>query len=133
MKADEMSRKYLALQADGAVGKMELNQEIAAALERLPDDPSLYFDLGEAHLLIPHEQLVNARMRERGIISANRYMLASARGKQEKRKPLTVHALGNGLWLVVDGNSTLLNARHSNWRAVPCTTVDKPTWDPSSA
>ncbi|WP_457579375.1 hypothetical protein [Ensifer adhaerens] len=133
MKADEMSRKYLALQADGAVGKMELNQEIAAALERLPEDPSLYFDLGEAHLLIPLEQLVNARMRERGIISANRYMLASARGKQEKRKPLTVHALGNGLWLVVDGNSTLLNARLSNWRAVPCTTVDKPTWDPSSA
>jgi len=133
MKADIVSRTYLALEANRAGGKMELNQEIAAALASLPDDPSLYFDHGEAHLLFPLEQLVNVRVLERGIISANRYMLASARGKQEKRKPLTVHALGSRLSLVVDGNSTLLNARHSNWRAVPSTTVDKPTWDPSSA
>lgn len=119
MKADEMSRKYLALQADGAVGKMELNQEIAAALERLPEDPSLYFDLGEAHLLIPLEQLVNARMRERGIISANRYMLASARGKQEKRKPLTVHALGNGA--VARGGREFNAAQCSSFQLAGCT------------
>ncbi|MEI3855979.1 MULTISPECIES: hypothetical protein [Ensifer] len=99
-----------------------MNQEIVAALARLPDDPALYFDLGEPHLLIPLEQLVNARARERGIVNANRHMVAAAKGNQEKRKPLTVRALGNELWLVVDGNSTLLNARHSNWRAIPCCT-----------
>ncbi|WP_426289731.1 hypothetical protein ACN9MC_35085 (plasmid) [Ensifer adhaerens] len=97
-----------------------MNGEIAASLAWLPDDPSLYFDLREAHLLIPLAHLVNTRARERGIVNANRHMLAAANGRQEKRKPLTVRALGDELWLVVDGNSTLLNARHSNWRAIPC-------------
>ena len=120
MTAEEMSPKFLTLQPGGAVGEFALNPEIAAALARLPDDPSLYFDLGEEHLLIPLEQLVNARARERGIVNANRHMLAAANGRQGKRKPLTVRALGRELWLVVDGNSTLLNARHSNWRAIPC-------------
>ena len=120
MTAGEMSPKFLTLQLGGAIGEFALNQEIAAALTRLPDDPSLYFDLCEEHLLIPLEQLVNARARERGIVNANCHMLAAANGRQEKRKPLTVRALGKELWLVVDGNSTLPNARHSNWRALPC-------------
>ena len=122
MKTDEMSLKYFTLRPDGAVVEIELNQDIAATLARLPDDPSLYFDLGEPHLLIPLEQLVNARARERGIVNANRHMLTAAKGNQEKRKPLTVQSLDNALWLVVDGNSTLLNARHSKWRAIPCCT-----------
>ncbi|HEV7323301.1 MAG TPA: hypothetical protein VGO04_32255 [Ensifer sp.] len=122
MKAEEFSLKYPTLQPDGAVVESQLNREIAATLVRLPDDPSLYFDLSEPHLLIPLEQLVNARARERGIVNANRHMLAAAKGNQEKRKPLTVQSLGNELWLVVDGNSTLLNARHSRWRAIPCCT-----------
>lgn len=120
MKADEISLKYSALRPDGAVVEIEFNQEIAASLARLPDDPSLYFDLSQPHLLIPLEQLVNARARERGIVNANRHMVAAAKGNQQKRKPLTVQSLGNELWLVVDGNSTLLNARHSGWRAIPC-------------
>lgn len=118
----KMSARYLTLRSDGAVWETELSQEIAAALVTLPDDPSLYFDLGEAHLFIPLDQLVNARMRERGIVNANRHMQTASKCNQGKRKPLTVRALGNGLWLVVDGNSTLINARHSNWRAVPCNT-----------
>ncbi len=120
MKAEEISLKYPTLQPDGAVVEIEFNQEIAATLVLLPDDPSLYFDLSEPRLLIPLEQLVNARARERGIVNANRHMVAAAKGNQEKRKPLTVQSLGNELWLVVDGNSTLLNARYSNWRSIPC-------------
>ncbi|MGN7737762.1 hypothetical protein [Sinorhizobium sp. Sb3] len=122
MKTDEMSLKYPTLRPDGAVVEIKLDQDIAATLARLPDDPSLYFDLGEPHLLIPLEQLVNARARERGIVNANRHMLTAAKGNQEKRKPLTVQSLDNALRLVVDGNSTLLNARHSKWRAIPCCT-----------
>lgn len=120
MTAEQISLRYPALRPDGAVVEIEFNQEIAASLARLPDDPSLYFDLSEPHLLVPLEQLVNARARERGIVNANRHMVAAAKGSLEKRKPLTVQALGNELWLVVDGNSTLLNARHSAWRAIPC-------------
>ncbi|MBD9650131.1 hypothetical protein IB267_17390 [Ensifer sp. ENS09] len=120
MKAEEISLRYSALRPDGTVVEIEFNQEIAASLARLPDDPSLYFDLSEPHLLVPLEQLVNARARERGIVNANRHMVAAAKGRLEKRKPLTVQSLGNELWLVVDGNSTLLNARHSGWRAIPC-------------
>ncbi|MBW0368400.1 hypothetical protein [Ensifer adhaerens] len=122
MKSEEISLKYSALRPDGAVVEIEFNQEIAASLARLPDDPSLYFDLSQPHLLIPLQQLVNARARERGIVNANRHMVAAAKGNQEKRKPLTVQSLGNELWLVVDGNSTLLNARYSGWRAIPCCT-----------
>lgn len=125
MKAEEMSLKYLSFRPDGAVGKIELSREIIANLVRLPDNPSLYFDLGEPHLLIPLQKLVNTRARERGIVNANRHMLAAAKGQGEKRKPLTVRALDNELWLVVDGNSTLLNARHSNWRAIPCWTSEE--------
>ena len=120
MKAEEISLRYSALRPDGAVVEIEFSQEIAASLARLPDDPSLYFDLSEPHLLVPLEQLVNARARERGIVNANRHMVAAAKGSLEKRKPLTVQSLGNELWLVVDGNSTLLNARYSNWWAIPC-------------
>jgi len=120
MKAEEISLKYSALRPDGAVVAIEFNQDIAASLAWLPDGPSLYFDLSEPHLLVPLEHLVNARARERGIVNANRYMVAAAKGSLEKRKPLTVQSLGNELWLVVDGNSTLLNARHSKWRAIPC-------------
>lgn len=120
MTAEQVSLRYPALRPDGAVVEIEFNQEIAASLARLPDDPLLYFDLSEPHLLVPLDQLVNARARERGIVSANRHMVAAAKGSPEKRKPLTVQSLGNELWLVVDGNSTLLNARHSGWRAIPC-------------
>ncbi|MGN7882223.1 hypothetical protein [Ensifer sp. 22460] len=80
MKAEETSLRYLILRPDGAVGEIELKQEVTAALERLPVDPSLYFDLCEANLLIPLKQLVNARARERGIANANRHMLAAAKG-----------------------------------------------------
>ncbi|RAS02268.1 hypothetical protein DEU52_13314 [Ensifer adhaerens] len=41
-----MSLEYPALRPDGAVVEIELKQEIAATLARLPDDPSLYFNLG---------------------------------------------------------------------------------------
>ncbi|MBK5566961.1 hypothetical protein [Ensifer sp. SSB1] len=122
MTAEGTLLRYLTLEPGGAIGKAAFNREIAALLTRLPDDPSLYFDLGEPHLLIPLEQLVNTRARDRGIVNANRHMLTAANGRQEKRKPLTVRPLGNELWLVVDGNSTLLNARYSNWRAIPCST-----------
>ncbi len=123
MPAGEMSPKFLTLEPGGAIGEFAFNREIAASLARLPEDPSLYFDLREVHLLIPLVHLVNARARERGIVNANRHMLTAANGRQEKRKPLTVRALDNELWLVVDGNSTLLNARHSNWRVIPCTVL----------
>ncbi len=119
MKAEEMSPRYLTLGPNGVIAEIDLNREIAAALARLPDDPSLYFDLGQLHVMIPLGQLVNARARDRGIINANRHMLAAAKGS-EKRKPLTVRPLENALWLVMDGNSTLLNARHSKWQTIPC-------------
>lgn len=93
MKAEEMSPRYLTLGPNGVIAEIELNREIAAALARLPDDPSLYFDLGEPHVMIPLGQLVNARARDRGIINANRHMLAAAKGN-EKRKPLTVRPPG---------------------------------------
>ncbi|HEV7310123.1 hypothetical protein [Ensifer sp.] len=119
MEAEGMSPRYLTLGPNGAIAEIELNRELATLLSRLPDDPALYFDLGEPHVMIPIEHLVNARARERGIINANRHMLVAANGKA-KRKPLSVRPLENGLWLVVDGNSTLLNARHSKWRVIPC-------------
>ncbi|WP_224393565.1 hypothetical protein [Ensifer adhaerens] len=99
-----------------------LNEQIAAELTALPDDPALYFDLCGAHLLIPLDKLVNTRARDKGIVNANRHMQGGAKGNPKKRKPLTVRALDNALWLVVDGNSTLINARYSNWRAIPCNT-----------
>lgn len=119
MEAEGMSPRYLALGPNGAIAAIELNRELAALLSRLPDNPALYFDLGEPHVMIPLEQLVNARARESGIINANRHMLVAA-SRKVKRKPLTVRPLENELWLVVDGNSTLLNARHSKWRVIPC-------------
>ncbi len=44
MNAEGMSLKYPTLRPDGAVVEIELNQDIAATLARLPDDPSLYFN-----------------------------------------------------------------------------------------
>ncbi len=53
MKAEDISLVYSALRPDGAVVEIKFNQEIAATLVRLPDDPSLYFDLSVKHFLVP--------------------------------------------------------------------------------
>lgn len=90
MTVEEISPRYFTLQPGGAIGEFVLKREIAASLAKLPDDPSLYFDLGGPYLLIELRRLVNARARDRGIVNANRHMLTAANGRQEKRKPLTV-------------------------------------------
>lgn len=108
-----MSHEYLILEPDGELKSIALDQDFLSALAVLPEDPALYFDLDQPHQYIPLGSLVNVWAREKGIVNANLLMQEAANGNQEKRKPLTVRAMTDQLWLVVDGNSTLINARFS--------------------
>lgn len=117
-----MTIEYLTVDSEGALAPADEIDGVGLKLQRLEDNPNLYFDLSQAHTLIPLPQLINTRAREKGIANANKLMQEAAKGTQAKRKPISVRSWDEKLWLVMDGNSTLVNARFSGWQAIPCAT-----------
>ncbi len=47
-------------------------------------------------------------------------MREAALGSRSKRAPVEIEATTDGQLIVVDGNSTLINALYSNWPDRPC-------------
>jgi hypothetical protein len=97
-----------------------LDPTVAAALKPLEYDRERYFLLEARTLTLPVSLLVASRARPDGIANANAKMREAYNGRRPRRRPITVRALANGRWLVIDGNSTFVNALHSGWRDLPC-------------
>lgn len=79
-----------------------------------------YFEKVSDSMLLPLDQLISTRLREKGVRNAFRLMEKAARGETPKRAPLTVASRTDGKWDIVDGNSTVAVARASGWSSIPC-------------
>ena len=59
----------------------------------------------------------------KGVRSAASFMRLAALGRHSKRVPVSIEfAAGVDGWIVIDGNSTVVNAFASNWPDVVCET-----------
>ena len=83
--------------------------------ERLPFAPSRYFKGGQD---VPLERLRATRAREKGIHNARVYMWKSYKGEYDPRKPISIRPTGDGMYEVLDGNSTYANAVASGWPSI---------------
>lgn len=110
---------YNLLTEDGSVLSETFDSALCAELPSLPEDPWAYFEKPAGTRMVPTDRLINSRARPKGIRNANRLMQAAARGETARRAPISVAARPDGYWLVLDGNSTTLNALLSGWRAIP--------------
>jgi len=108
------------LENGGSMGRMALDQHMTANISELPHNVSQYFDLSHDYSMISLENLICTRARPEGIISANRLMQDAAAGLTPKRRPISVRRYLDHLWLVEDGNSTMINALFSGWPTIPC-------------
>jgi hypothetical protein len=106
----------------GRIEAVQLDPWVARELSPLVEEADKYFILSAGSELVPTRLLIASHIRNDGVINANRLMRSAAEGIGEKRAPLTIRAL---LWrfVVLDGNSTFINAKFSNWGAVPCDIV----------
>ena len=110
---------YRILDDHGGVIEAQLDPALLAGLEPLPENPWACFDNPPGTILLPTGLLVNTRARPRGIRNANRFMAQAAAGQIPRRAPVSVQARSDGLWLVLDGNSTTINALLSGWSRIP--------------
>ena len=82
---------------------------------RLPFAPARYFKGGQD---VPLERLRATRAREKGIHNARVYMWKSYKGEYDPRKPISIRPTGDGMYEVLDGNSTYANAVASGWPSI---------------
>lgn len=112
--------EYRLLNEQGNVEFVSLNQWLDSDLQCLPDEPARYFEQHPWSLLVPVSKLINSRARPKGIRNANRYMREAFDGSRALRAPIMIGEFTEDLWVVKDGNSTVINAIIFNWLAVPC-------------
>lgn len=99
----------------------ELDAEVSEQLQPLVYDHELYFDMGEGTLIVDIASLAASRARPTGVVNANAKMREAADGHRSKRAPVDIEETAEGLLVVVDGNSTFINAVFSQWSDLPCT------------
>lgn len=99
----------------------QLDPGIVFQLTKLPEKAEAYFDVSIDHEMLLLTDLVNTRARPGGILSANKLMLSAFNDVGKPRAPILVQPYDQHRWLVIDGNSTTINALYSGWYKVPCT------------
>jgi hypothetical protein len=108
------------LAAENKVIQVPLSEAVIAAAVGLAHAPDRYFEIPPAAVFIPVASLVLSHVREPGIVSALRKMAAAYAGDHPHRSPITVRALRNEKFLVLDGNSTSAVAIAAGWPTLPC-------------
>lgn len=104
-----------------SIRSCELEHDVITALDRHPYGHHLYFELSGDFVLCPVQNLIATRARPEGIVNASKLMKQAACGQQPKRAPITVDKWRELNLIVLDGNSTFLNALYSGWADIPCT------------
>jgi ppGpp synthetase/RelA/SpoT-type nucleotidyltranferase len=95
----------------------QLKAEVAASLRRLPEGLDRYFIRTPNSREFDLHSLVATRARDKGVSNANELMILASEGKTAKREPIKVRPLGSQ-FVVVDGNSTFVNAVFSGWPVI---------------
>jgi hypothetical protein len=103
----------------GEVKYHPLSHEVLESIETLPLQHDRYFVIGPAAIFPQISQLVFSRARPDGVANANTLMREAAAGHRDRRAPIRVRSLKDGRWLVIDGNSTAINALFSDWPDIP--------------
>jgi hypothetical protein len=112
--------KIKVLGEGGRVTEIEVRAQIVASARQLPYAPDRYFLTTEAAVLLPVDSLIQSRARPSGIANAVKFMRAAYDGEKSRRAPIDVRELGEGRYLVLDGNSTATIAAAAGWPALPC-------------
>lgn len=105
---------------DGAVEVKLVDLCGLGANGSLPYDLNRYFSPVPGAFRVPVGKLVTIRCRPEGVANAANRMLAAYEGRHPLRPPVAVRSIGDGDFLVEDGNSTVLNAIASGWPDVLC-------------
>lgn len=85
----------------------------------LPEDPWRYFIRTPGTKLYPLDSLITIRARDSGIAHAREHMEKAYLGVGEKRKPISLCDNFDGTYTVLDGNSTVANAKKNHWIMIP--------------
>jgi hypothetical protein len=112
-------KSFPIMTADGEVKYNCLSREILESIETLPLQHDRYFVIGPTAIYPQISQLVFRRARPEGVANANALMREAAAGQVDRRAPIRVRSLKDGRWLVIDGNSTGINALFSDWPDIP--------------
>lgn len=107
-------------------GTVELKQYLFQTLDddnKLPNGHARYFTSPHGVFLVPIAHLVLGRVRDGAVERANALMRQAYDGQIAARPPVDVRRLADQRWLVVDGNSTCMNAIISGWPDIPCVDV----------
>jgi hypothetical protein len=119
----EVNRLFIDLLTNsGRIETVPLPPDVVNALSSLVECPDAYFRRTASSALVPVELLVASRIRNEGVINANRLMLLAAKGAVSKRSPVRIRRV-HSRFLVLDGNSTFINAKFSNWQTLLCEIV----------
>ena len=101
----------------GTLEMVTLQHDVLEGLVKLPEAPERYFLSTPNALLLPVSSLMLSHLRVAGIRSANNLMLGAYEGKNERRLPVTLKKIENN-YLVIDGNSTVVNAIYCQWEMI---------------
>ncbi len=101
----------------------QLDEEIRRAAQALPFDLERYFSFPEDTHILAVDRLVLNRARRKGIEGAVRKMADAWRGERPVREPITLRRRSDGLFDVLDGNSTVIIARAAGWPMIAATIV----------
>ena len=112
---DEIEERILARYGHPQQGSRSELMDTTGIPQRLPFAPSRYFIGGKD---IPMRLLKPTRARESGINNARYYMWKAFEGEYERRKPISIRPTGDGMYEVLDGNSTFANAEASGWPSI---------------
>jgi hypothetical protein len=107
------------LRDDCRIESVVVPAEITDVLFHLPENSDDYFVRTDISEDVDVELLIASHIRSQGVVNANALMKQASEGKGEKRMPLRVKRIGSRV-LVLDGNSTFVNAKLCNWRSLPC-------------
>ena len=113
-------RTVLVFDTHGTIVASPLDEDLVAIARVLPDDTWRYFEQDEEAVLLDLDRLVRIRARTAGIRNAVDLMRRASAGEIPRRQPISVQAIGDGYFKVLDGNSTVTIAIAAGWRQAPC-------------
>lgn len=90
----------------------------------LPEKYNEYFDIPKGSQIIPLDKLVSTKSEEensQGAENGAKRMEAASKGELSKRAPISVKALPNGQFEIVDGNGTYSSVKKYDWKGLPVT------------
>jgi len=87
---------------------------VSKKVNKLADDPERYFTAPPGTVRVKVSNLVPTKIRQDGVVRANKLMEEVYNGTKPKREPLSLRKIGDK-YLVIDGNATAANAEISGW------------------